>query len=94
MSDCSTIIFSPCIISLLSVLLHSDRGLQDPRVIQWCEQLYNTGCTSPHLLAYLIDVAIESGEASGLERALQVNITPCDQVTWTVIHNISRDLRT
>ncbi|KAI5706391.1 hypothetical protein M8J76_001986 [Diaphorina citri] len=57
---------------LRGVLLHSDRGLQDPRVIQWCEQLYNTGCTSPHLLAYLIDVAIESGEASGLERALQM----------------------
>lgn len=60
---------------LRGVLLHSDEGLQDPRVREWCESLLASGCASPHLLAYLIDVAIESGEqgdTSGLDRAFQM----------------------
>uniref|UniRef100_A0A8D8LM50 Protein farnesyltransferase/geranylgeranyltransferase type-1 subunit alpha n=1 Tax=Cacopsylla melanoneura TaxID=428564 RepID=A0A8D8LM50_9HEMI len=60
---------------LRGVLLHADQGLQDPRVVSWCEELYSSQCTSRHLLGYLIDVAVEgiqSGDQSGLERAQQM----------------------
>lgn len=67
---------------IFRLLIHTSNGLLDPQVIQFCEKHYSQGNRSPHLLAYLIDVANENGEVypkkpeTGvlLKRAMKVNL--------------------
>lgn len=47
---------------VFSLLIHSKHGLLERQVVEFCENLYNEGNRSPHLLAYLIDVALENAE--------------------------------
>lgn len=47
---------------LRGLLIHTSNGLLDPQVVQFCEKHYSQGNRSPHLLAYLIDVANENGD--------------------------------
>nr|XP_024214381.1 protein farnesyltransferase/geranylgeranyltransferase type-1 subunit alpha isoform X2 [Halyomorpha halys] len=44
---------------LRGLLIHTSIGLLDPQVVQFCEKYYSHENRSPHLLAYLIDVASE-----------------------------------
>lgn len=36
-----------------------EAGICEPKVLDFCHSLYKEGCRSPHLLAYLVDAAIE-----------------------------------
>uniref|UniRef100_A0A1B6H5B7 Protein farnesyltransferase/geranylgeranyltransferase type-1 subunit alpha n=1 Tax=Homalodisca liturata TaxID=320908 RepID=A0A1B6H5B7_9HEMI len=47
---------------LRGLLLHCDAGLSEPKVLSFCNTLYTEGCRSAHLLAYLVDAAIERAE--------------------------------
>lgn len=40
-------------------MLHSDEGLTVPKVVQFSNQLYESGCRASHLLAFLADSGIE-----------------------------------
>ncbi|KAK9508944.1 hypothetical protein O3M35_006374 [Rhynocoris fuscipes] len=44
---------------LRGLLIHLDIGLLEPKVVEVCEHLYAQGKKSVHLLAYLVDMAIE-----------------------------------
>ncbi|KAL1116156.1 hypothetical protein AAG570_005651 [Ranatra chinensis] len=64
---------------LQGLLIHAEKGLLEPRVIEFCESLYASGERSPHLLAFLVDVAVEKKIANSetaeddIERGIQVN---------------------
>uniref|UniRef100_A0A1L8DUV0 Protein farnesyltransferase/geranylgeranyltransferase type-1 subunit alpha n=1 Tax=Nyssomyia neivai TaxID=330878 RepID=A0A1L8DUV0_9DIPT len=49
-----------------------------PEVVRFCENLYETGCRSPHLLAFLIDMhsekALRPAEPSREDHARQVSV--------------------
>lgn len=43
--------------------MHCEAGLSEPTVLSFCHSLYmEENCRSPHLLAYLVDLAIEQAE--------------------------------
>lgn len=49
---------------LRGLLIHTEKGLLESRVVNFCEKLYSSGNRSPHLLAFLIDVALENAEVN------------------------------
>ncbi|RZF47567.1 hypothetical protein LSTR_LSTR009103 [Laodelphax striatellus] len=47
---------------LRGIVLHSESGLRKPSVIDFCDELYNSGNRSACLLSYLVDAALEQAE--------------------------------
>ncbi|BES92611.1 unnamed protein product [Nesidiocoris tenuis] len=57
---------------LRGLLIHMDKGLLEEDVVDFCEKLYASGNRSRHLLAMLVDIALEDEDTKNDERALQL----------------------
>lgn len=53
---------------LKGILFHSDKYLLEPKVMDFCNELYKSGNRSPYLLQYLTDAVIEELETCEPER--------------------------
>uniref|UniRef100_A0A069DSV1 Protein farnesyltransferase/geranylgeranyltransferase type-1 subunit alpha n=1 Tax=Panstrongylus megistus TaxID=65343 RepID=A0A069DSV1_9HEMI len=59
---------------LRGLLIHIDSGLLESKVVSVCEHLYAQGNKSIHLLAYLVDMALEKLQVERYEPSEETNV--------------------